>query len=119
MLLELENCRQYYGIDNNYHSIDFPKTYEECLEVLGSEVISEHPILNNFIKLLNCRNAFYKLMNWNGKNNRYYVITNCDNKITQLETHRFNYILKFPDPYTRILFETRFKDIIQEAIEFI
>lgn len=106
----------------------YPKTYEECYEILGLEdsIIEgclgyEYKLLNAFQKLLMCRDAYWKIAAEKNKGNIDYVICNVGGKIinTNIPNSAYNHILTFPTEEIRDAFYENFKELIEECKELL
>lgn len=114
---------------------EFPKTYEECCEVIG---ISRHDVeidlpqpyqqnMFNLFKLLICRDAYWKLADdWSfkiGGNSQevVYGITIWGTGIMKDFYHKLNcnLILVFPTEEMRDAFYEKFRDLIDECKELL
>ena len=133
----------------------YPKTYKECCEVLmgktdfqdfelvltklsinqaqsGINIFSPVPphitLINNFYKLLICRDAYWLLAgkqmglgeSWKpdyteGVVNTYYTIHLFNNKLFLAGTSHRNSILSFPSEEMRDVFYENFKDLIEDC----
>ena len=137
----------------------YPKTYKECCEVLmgktdfqdfelvltklsinqaqsGINIFSPVPphitLINNFYKLLICRDAYWLLAgkqmglgeSWKpdyteGVVNTYYTIHLFNNKLFLAGTSHRNAILSFPTEEIRNIFFENFKDLIELCKELL
>lgn len=114
---------------------EFPKTYEECCEVIG---ISRHDVeidlpypyqqnMFNLFKLLICRDAYWRLADdWSfniGGNSQetVYAITIYGTGILRDFYHALNCnrILVFPTEDMRDVFYEKFRDLINECKELL
>ena len=120
----------------------YPTTYEECCGVLGMtfdypdiRLVStdEYNLYSNFIQLIRCRNAYWKIagkqmeldkaweIDWEKSDNGYvYCIVNkCNNIGLTCEWIVNNYILSFPTVEMRDAFYENFKDLIEKCKELL
>ena len=117
----------------------YPKTYEECCNILGIEDREngycgyEYELLGKFQKLFICRNAYWKIAgeqmglgtpwspDWGENDGGYrYCIRNRSNKIVlSNEWLGENYILSFPTEEMRDAFYDNFKDLIEQCKELL
>ena len=116
---------------------EYPKTYEECAEVLdvcsgetlqyGDLTLSNdyefnlYTLLENFRKLLICRDAYWKIAGEENKGNIDYVICNVGGKIisTNIPNSAYNHILIFPTEEMRDAFYENFKELIESVKELL
>lgn len=110
--------------------LQWPKTYEECCEVLGKtkayQSVSGYKteLLEDFQKLLICRDAYWKIAGeWNpdftNANERKHCIVNTENKVTKWTQKTTNKILAFPTEEMRDAFYEKFKELIEECKELL
>ena len=120
----------------------YPKTYEECCEVLGKtkayQSVSGYKteLLEDFQKLLICRDAYWKIAGdeiglgkpWEPDYNEEsyeqgspikYVIYYTGTHITKGQKCTPSYILAFPTKEMRDAFYENFKDLIEECKELL
>lgn len=119
----------------------FPYTYKECCEVLGITHYGElmydkdDPItqyenelidkLDAFRKLIICRDAYWKVLNWkpdwtNFNEHRYLINYNFStNEIEKYEVIGGPYVLIFPDESTADIFIKKFGDLIEKCKEWL
>ena len=118
----------------------YTKTYEECCEVLGCKAnhfftnfsyngcdveISEYEdkvddLLQNFRKLIYCRNAYWKIAgdwrpNVEDEKQDKYAINNVGGKLSPEYYGSYNSILCFPTREIRDIFYENFKDLIEQC----
>lgn len=150
-LLDIEKCLNKDGIDlpDNilvhssgigsaefitwYESITFPKSFEECRMVLqlpSGEINVEAPIqysayAKNIIKLIICRNAYWKLCDdwepdWTDESTKKYCIMTVSGEVVTNEyTYKKNHILSFPTEEVTVEFHRNFKPLIDQCAPFI
>ena len=111
----------------------YPTTYEECCGILGMTFdypdirmvsIDEYNLYSNFIQLIRCRDAYWKLAdnwkpNWNNDADYFYTI-----KYNSTHIRLYNYtdeyaILAFPTEEMRDAFYENFKDLIEKCKELL
>lgn len=128
----------------------YPKTYKECCEVLmgktdfqdfelvltklsinqaqsGINIFSPVPphitLINNFYKLLICRDAYWRMAgDWKYDVNKiedYFLIVNKCGRIVKEHYMSFNHILAFPTAEMRDTFFKNFKDLIEICKELL
>lgn len=123
----------------------YPKTYEECCEVLGINelpymaytwnrneevILQEYQIstiekLDRFRKLLICRDVYWKLAgDWEPEyktlvNNEYFTIHTFNGEIVKSMTSHRQSILAFPTEEIRDKFYENFKDLIEKCNELL
>lgn len=109
--------------------VEYPKDYNECCNVLGDDDKMSLEKMNELRKLVNARNAYWKLY---GKANGlggswkpdwddgcYVIFTNGDGLIKMDIQFGLNAILAFPTAELRDMFYERFKSEIELCKEFI
>lgn len=109
--------------------VEYPKDYDGCCNVLDDEDKMSLGLMNELRKLINARNAFWKLY---GKENGlggswkpdwedgcYVITTNGDGLISRDIQFGINAILAFPTEELRDMFYERFKSEIELCKEFI
>ena len=143
------------NIHNELHKPQYPKTYEECCKILMGKTdfqdyslvltklstnkneensISPKPphitLINNFYKLLICRDAYWKIAgeqmglrkpwkpDWNDCKDKF-CITIFKNKPISVDSRYINSILAFPTSEIRDTFYENFKDLINETKELL
>lgn len=128
----------------------YPKTYKECCEVLmgktdfqdfelvltklsinqaqsGINIFSPVPphitLINNFYKLLICRDAYWRMAgDWKYDVNKvedYFVIVNKCGRIVKEHYMSFNHILAFPTAEMCDEFYKNFKELIEIVKELL
>ena len=126
------------NIHDELHKPQYPKTYEECCEVLGEtkayQSVSDHKteLLEDFQKLLICRDAYWKIAgeqmrlekSWEPDyttedNQGIYIITTRHGSTSKNITYYWNYILTFPTEKMRDAFYENFKDLIEQCKELL
>lgn len=123
----------------------YPTTYEDCCKVLGISyraqlsytnpdvergniyLIKEKYLLDAFMKLRICRNAYWKIAGeemglgkpWESTTETVYGISRTANLICQ--THRYgnSKILEFPTKEIRDVFYKNFEDLIEQCKELL
>ena len=142
--IDIPKGYEFAGVDDDNQQVVFtkiqaqyPKTYEECceiLDILGNIGIEgyKNELLLSFQKLLICRNAYWKIAgeqmglgkpwepNWDdGNEEKYCIEVRNDNElcdITYLHAHR---ILAFPTMEMLDIFAENFKALIEECKELL
>lgn len=123
----------------------YPKTYEECCKIKDTNSKYDIPYsccendysgqlirsLNNFRKLLICRDAYWKIAgeemglnkpwepDWKHLNRKSYCIYNSKNDIVKNIIYTENKILAFPTEEIRNAFYENFKDLIEKCKELL
>lgn len=116
----------------------YPTTYEECCGILGMTFdypdirmvsIDEYNLYSNFIQLIRCRDAYWKIAGeemglgepWKQDyDDRCLIIANNNGNIHTYEYHgNNNIILAFPTMEMRNTFYENFKDLINDCKEFL
>lgn len=124
----------------------YPKTYEECCDVLGIEedlwfvyedidanhinpaCISNYrmrrlDLYHNLEKLIICRDAYWKIAgDWKydvNKTEEYFYIVNKCGSVVKEHYMNFNHILAFPTKEMRDVFFENFKELIEECKELL
>ena len=115
---------------------EYPKTYEECCEVLGHVTIDEvrgykATLLDNLQMLLVCRDAYWKIAgeemglgkpwepDWKHGKDKFYCISTSEGEIVLGEWYIDNKILAFPTEEMRDAFYENFKELIEECKELL
>ena len=118
---------------------EYPKTYEECENILGLEdsIIEgclgyEYKLLNAFQKLLMCRDAYWTLYgeemglekpwepDWLDDDVIKYIISHDGKRFgTRGGLNYINYILAFPTEEMRDYFYENFKELIEICKELL
>ena len=113
----------------------YPKTYEECCKITedvadASLTCFACNLLNNFQKLLLCRNAYWKIAgeqmgldkpwepDWNNSTSKYTIVV-IGNDLVEHYTFLHNCILAFPTEEMRDTFYEYFKDLIEQCKELL
>lgn len=115
----------------------YPKTYEECCDVLGKtkayQSVSGYKteLLEYFQQLLICRDAYWKIAgeemglgkpwgpDWSTENECKYVIEVYRNNVRKNSQGYFNTLLAFPTEEMRDVFYENFKTLIEECKELL
>ena len=115
---------------------EYPKTYEECCKIIEVPYLKNYVagykngLLDNFQKLLICRDAYWKIYGeenglgkpWEPDCTRGYFIPAIiyrSGSIQKVEVHYRNAILIFPTAEMRDVFYENFKDLINICKEFL
>ena len=130
---------KYYAVKKKLH---YPKTYEECCEVLNYESNEDEincyqgHLIESFVKLFTCRNAYWKIAgeqmglgkSWEPDYNEEsyeqgssikYVIYYTGIYITKERKCTPSYILAFPTEEMRNAFYENFKEFIEICKELL
>lgn len=108
----------------------YPTTYDDCCDMLNANEFVGHELMTNFPKLINARNAYWKIAGeqmgldnpWEPdlENEELYCIQNYNKQITISRTNTaFNKILIFPTEEMRDIFYKNFKDLIEQCKELL
>lgn len=115
----------------------YPKTFEECLNMLYCKSVlrtiigHKAELLFNLEKLLICRDAYWKIAgeqmglgkpwepDWKHLNRKFYCIYNSKNNIVKNVTYGENKILAFPTEEMRDAFKENFDPDIEICKEFL
>ena len=117
----------------------YPKSYEECCDILQLEHIfelkdltmDEEKLMDSFIRLKRCRDVYWKIAgeqmglgkpwqpDWENKENTKYCITTINRQIKTITTDVFNYFLAFPTPEMKDAFLENFKKLIEKCKELL
>ena len=115
----------------------YPKTYEECINILGGAAIIDiityyyGKQLNALYKLLICRDAYWKIAgeemgldkpwnpDWENIESTKYVICGYREEIRKDISYYIHFILAFPTEEMRDAFYENFKDLIEECKELL
>ena len=109
---------------------EYPKTYEECCQYLGCDDKIPLKIIGEFTKLINARNAYWKIAgeemglgkpwepDWEAYDKKY-VIGMHEGMIYQDTETRNNKILAFPTEEMRDAFYENFKEEIEICKELL
>ncbi len=125
--IDIPKGYEFAGVDDDKQQVvftkiqlEYPKTYEACCKELTFEDMNR---LKPFIRLLRCRNAYWKIKgNWKpglrfGK--KKYCIMTKNNKVIYATAEETNRILAFPTSEMRDEFHKNFKELIEECKEFL
>jgi hypothetical protein len=109
--------------------VEYPKDYDECCYVLDDNDKMSLEVMNELRKLVNARNAYWKLYgkanglggSWkpDWEDGCYVIFTNGDGLIKMDIQFGLNAILAFPTAELRDMFYERFKSEIELCKEFI
>ena len=115
---------------------EYPKTYEECCEILEDVADCSLScfacgVLNNLQKLLLCRDAYWKIAgeemglgkpwepDWTYNGATKYCIGVSENEIQNFSSSVAQYILAFPTEEMRDAFYENFKEEIESCKELL
>lgn len=118
--------------DGKYYAVrkkpKYPTTYDECCDMLNADEFVEYELMTNFPKLINARNAYWKIAgeemglgkpwepDWNDVNQPKFGIHTVENQIKCITLHVLkNLILVFPTVEMRDTFYENFKDLIEQC----
>lgn len=130
---------EYLNFINNYRKTQYPKTYQECCDILEVEAdygialtyVYEQILFSGFYELIRCRDAYWKIAgkqmglnkawkpNLQDKKEDKYAITNVGNNIAFELYGEYNGILVFPTEEIRNIFYENFKDLIEQCKELL
>ena len=109
----------------------YPTTYDECCDMLNADEFVGYELMTNFPKLINARNAYWKIAgeqmgldkpwdpDWkNRKQKKYCIYYDMDN-IQRGSWYYHNSILAFPTKEMRSAFYENFKDLIEQCKELL
>jgi hypothetical protein len=124
--LKIENGK-YYAVRKKYK---YPKNYDECCDMLDADEFIGHELMREFPKLLNARNAYWKIAGeqmglgkpWEpdfSDNSPKHNILNSKNKVMLNDNKHDNRILTFPTIEIRNAFYENFKDLIEQCKELL
>jgi hypothetical protein len=109
--------------------VEYPKNYDECCNVLDDNDRMSLGLMNEFRKLINARNAYWKIYgeanglggSWapDWRSGCYVIYTNGDGLIRRDIQFDINAVLAFPTEDLRDMFYERFKSEIELCKEFI
>ena len=108
----------------------YPKTYEECCNVLDWNPLDydrtgyKFNILCKLQVLLICRDAYWKIAgdwqpNWEDGSTTKYTISCVKNKIELRKAHEYTFTLAFQTEEMRDAFYENFKELIEECKELL
>lgn len=107
---------------------EYPKTYEECCNVLGHVTIDDvrgykDLLLDNLQMLLICRDAYWKIAgkwtpDWLYDDAKYVLMFNSCEICKDVVKHT-SYVLAFPTEEMRDAFYENFKELIEECKELL
>lgn len=136
--IDIPKGYEFVGIDDDNQQVvftkiqpEYPKTYEKCCEVLGKtkayQSVSGYKteLLEDFQKLLICRDAYWKIAGWrpakddDGETFSLFYNRNSD-KIDKCNgLYESNAILDFPTKEMREAFYENFKELIETCKELL
>ena len=109
----------------------YPKTFDECLKILGYNIDHTIPmnhghnglLMMKLQRLLFCRDAYWKMADdwkpdWNNDLSKYYI-SFYNNKLDKGVINYSNKILAFPTEEMRDAFYDNFKELIEECKELL
>jgi hypothetical protein len=137
--ITIPNGYEFVGIDDDEKQIIlekikpvYPKTYKECCDILGVDMIKnviggyKTNVLARLQELIIVRDAYFKFVNDNEivieKNDldeQYYIYYDGETIVKENGTPFRNTILIFPSEEVRDIFYENFKDLIEECKEFL
>ena len=114
---------------------EYPKSYEECLNILGYNIAHTIPmnhghnglLIMKLQRLLIYRDAYWKLYGeemglgkpWKPDGNPVYALTRNDGYIVDIETGGNDEVLEFPTEEMRDAFYENFKELIESVKELL
>lgn len=139
VIIPIPKGYEFAGVDDDNQQVVFerikpkypkyPKTHEECCDVLGLPYMQlgvsgyKCEILHPLQQLLLYRDAYWKLTgDWKpewANDSVKYIITVAENKIFTDVSYFFNYILSFQTEEMRDAFYENFKDLIEQCKELL
>lgn len=108
----------------------YPKTYDECCEMLNADEFVEYELMANFPKLINARNAYWKIAgdemgldktwkpDWNGHEFKY-GLKFMGHRIEKTSEMTISHVICFPTAEMRDAFYENFKDLIDSCKELL
>lgn len=109
----------------------YPTTYDACCEMLNADEFVEYELVTNFPKLINARNAYWKIAgeqmgldkpwepDWSTETEIKYVIEVYRNNVRKNSQGYSNTLLAFPTAEMRDAFYDNFKDLIEQCKELL
>ena len=110
----------------------YPKTYDDCCNRLDANEFVEYELMTNFPKLINARNAYWKIAgeqmglnkpwkpDWTTSGqDRYTIETNYDMFIFSKTQYGHRVVLVFPTTEMRDAFYKNFKELIEACKELL
>jgi hypothetical protein len=142
--LDIPDGYEFFGIDDDNKVVltkkqpQYPKTYEECCDILQLEhtfelkdlTIDEEKLTDSFIRLKRCRDAYWKIAgeemgldkpwgpDWNKSSFKDVIICRRNN-IIKYAYAAINTILAFPTAEMRDAFYENFKGLIEDCKELL
>jgi hypothetical protein len=142
--LDIPDGYEFFGIDDDNKIVltkkqpQYPKTYEECCDILQLEhtfelkdlTIDEEKLTDSFIRLKRCRDAYWKIAgeelgldkpwgpDWNKSSFKDVIICRKKN-IIKYAYASINAILAFPTAEMRNAFYENFKGLIEDCKELL
>lgn len=135
--IDIPNGYEFFGIDDDNQVVlakkqpQYPKTYRECSLINGCEDRIPLKIIEEFIKLINARNAYWKIAgeemslgnpwepDWKNLEQEKHCIWVDVGSITLQNGYRCQHILVFPTEQMRDEFYDNFKDLIEQCKELL
>lgn len=144
--IDIPKGYEFTGVDDNNQQVvltkiqpQYPATYEECCMVLNKRTflsfdglsLEEVGLYKPFIKLMRCRNAYWKIAgeqmglgkpwkpDWEDETEIYYTISYDGVNIKRYNNIDVYSKLAFPTEEMRDAFYDNFKDLIEECKELI
>lgn len=108
----------------------YPTNYDDCCDILNADEFVEHELMTNFPKLINARNAYWKIAgkemgldgpwkpDWNSSKPKYTIVV-IENKLVVHHAISQNYILAFPTEEIRDAFYKNFAYLIEACKELL
>lgn len=142
--IDIPKGYEFAGIDDDNQQVVFerivcqyPKTHEECCDVLGFSYMQLGVVgyacekLGYLQRLLLCRDAYWKIAgeqmglgkpwepDWRNIDEDKYCIEYSYGRINSVTTNIYNYILAFPTAEMRDAFCENFRELIEECKELL
>ena len=127
---------EYYAVRRKSQ---YPKTYEECCDILQLEhtfelkdlTIDEEKLTDSFIRLKRCRDTYWKIAgdeyqlgkpwepDWRNNYQKKWIINFYQGEINLTNGPNVHFVLAFPTEEMRDIFYENFKKLIEQCREFL